>query len=134
MIKYPDYLINDQMNKITKDKKKYNYRRKAKNYMIEDNILYFTGFAGKNNTKLSIPFEKDKIDILKKTPNNNGHLGINRTYNKIKEIGYYLENIIDDVKNYIKNCPNCILAKAGKTINTKSKVIITKGLLEREWL
>ena len=46
--------------------KKYNYRQKAKNYMLEDNILFFTGFAGKNNIKLMIPFEKEKVNILKK--------------------------------------------------------------------
>ena len=78
-----------------------------------------------------IPFEKDKFNILKNAHNNNGHLGINRTYNKIKENGYFWDNIINDIKNYIGNCPNCIKIKAGKKINAKTKVIITKGPLER---
>ena len=49
------------MNQNTKNKKKYNYRQKAKNYTIENNKLYFTGYANKNNVKLIIPFNKDKI-------------------------------------------------------------------------
>ena len=53
-----------------------------------------------------IPFEKDKFNILNNAHNNNDHLGINRTYNKIKENGYFLDNIINDIKNFIGNCPN----------------------------
>ena len=53
-----------------------------------------------------IPFEKDKFNILNNAHNNNDHLGINRAYNKIKENGYFLDNIINDIKNFIGNCPN----------------------------
>ena len=55
------------MNQNTKNKKKYNYRQKAKNYTIENNKLYFTGHANKNNVKLIIPFNKDKINIKQST-------------------------------------------------------------------
>ena len=61
-----------------------------------------------------IPFEKDKFNILNNAHNNNDHLGINRTYNKIKENGYFLDNIINYIKNFIGNCPNWIKIKAGK--------------------
>ena len=47
LLKYPDYLIEDNMNKITKDKKRFNYSNKVKNYIIEDNILFFTGYKSK---------------------------------------------------------------------------------------
>ena len=90
LVKYPDSLINGDVNRNTGNKKKYNYRQKAKNYIIENNKLYFTGHANKNNVKLIIQFNKDKINILNRAHNNNGHLGINRTYNKIKEYGILL--------------------------------------------
>ena len=35
------------------------------------------------------------------------------------------------VKEYIDNCPHCIMAKKGNIIKPKAKVIITKGPLER---
>jgi len=105
-------------------------RQKCKNYIIEKNILYFTGFGGKNNTKLKIPFNKEKTNILFRAHNNNGHLGI-RSNDKIKEFGYFLETQISDIKEYISNCPKCIKAKAGKKINNKIKIILPKGPLER---
>ena len=37
----------------------------------------------------------------------------------------------EDVKAYIKECPKCIMVKAGKNIVNKPKVIISKGPLER---
>ena len=51
LVKYPDSLINSNMNQNTKNKKKYNYRQKANNYTIENNKLYFTGHENKNNVK-----------------------------------------------------------------------------------
>jgi hypothetical protein len=36
-----------------------------------------------------------------------------------------------DVKDFIDNCPQCILAKKGKSIKPKDKIIITKGPLDR---
>ena len=37
----------------------------------------------------------------------------------------------EDVKAYIKDCPKCIMVKAGKNIVNKPKVIVSKGPLER---
>ena len=36
-----------------------------------------------------------------------------------------------DVKEFIDNCKECILAKKGKCIKPKDKIIITKGPLDR---
>ena len=47
LVKYPDDLVNENKKQSTKDKKKYNYRIKARNYTIENNTLIFTGLAGK---------------------------------------------------------------------------------------
>jgi len=119
------------MSKNTRDKKRYNSRQKCKNYIIEKNVLYFKGFGGKNNTKLKIPFNKEKTNILFLAHNNNGHLGINRTNDKIKEFGYFWKTQISDIKEYISNCHIYIKAKAGKKINNKIKIILPKGPLER---
>ena len=104
LVKYPDNLIKDNMSKLTKDKKRFNYRNKAKNYTIEDNILFFTGFKSKQNCKLRIPFLNKKQSILDSQHSKNGHLGINRTVTKIKEMGFFWNSMIEDVKSFIDNC------------------------------
>ena len=131
MVNYPKSLVNNNMSQNIKDKKRYNYRQKAKNYIIENNKLYFTGFGKKNNVKLLIPFNKDKLNILMRAHTNNGHLGINRTNEKIKEYGYFWDTMIEDIKNYISECPTCIMNKAGKKIQVKPNIILSKGPLER---
>jgi hypothetical protein len=42
-----------------------------------------------------------------------------------------LETIIKDIKEFINNFSKCIMAKNGKFIKPKSKMIIAKGPLER---
>jgi len=111
--------------------KKYNYRNTTKNYKIENNNLYFTGLARKRNCKLRIPYINEKNNIITLAHLNNGNIGINRTISKIKELGYYWDYLSEDVKEYIDNCPQCIMTKKGIMIKPKSKVIITKGPLER---
>lgn len=114
LVKYPQNLIDINMSRLTKDKKKYNYCKKAKNYNIENNILYFTGYGGKTSCKLRIPFFNEKLNIITMAHSNNGNLGINRTISKVKENGYFWETMIEDVKSYIENCSVCILARKGK--------------------
>ena len=58
-------------------------------------------------------------------------MGINRTYNKIKELGLFRETMIEDIKEFINKCSKCIIPKNGKFIKPKSKIIIAKGPLER---
>ena len=47
MLQYPKYITDRSISQKIKDKKKYNYRKKALNYNIENKILYFTGMEGK---------------------------------------------------------------------------------------
>ena len=130
-LQYPKDLFNVSTKQKIKDKKKYNYRMKALNYTIENKILYFTGYGRKNNYKLRVPFENEKYSILSFVHINNGHLGINRTYNKIKELGLFWETMLEDIKEFINNSSKCIMSKNGKFIKTKSKMIIAKDPLER---
>ena len=131
LVNYPKDLIDDNMQQSTKDKKRFNYRNKAKNYTIDNNCLYFTGYDGSKNCKLRIPFLKDKDIILSKAHINNGHLGKERTNLKIREMGYFWKAMNSDIKEFIDNCTKCILAKKGKRIHTENKIIITKGPLYR---
>ena len=130
-LEYPKDLYDDNLPQKAKDKKRYNYRNKANNYVLEDKIIYFTGYGAKNNCKLRVPFLKEKNNILAAAHINNGHIGINRTGQKIKENGYFWETLLEDVKEFIGECPKCVLAKKGKKINNKINQIIPKGPLER---
>ena len=38
--------------------------------------------------------------------------------------------MIEDIKEFINKCSKCIIAKNGKFIKTKSKIIIAKDILE----
>ena len=130
-LQYPKDLCNNNLSQKAIDKKKYNYRKKAKNYILESNLIFFTGYAGKNNCRLRVPFYNEKYNILANAHINNGHIGINRTVDKIKEAGFFWETMLDDVKEYIGNCSKCILSKKGKNINQKVKKIIPLGPLDR---
>ena len=81
---------------------------------------------------MGVLFLNEKYNILASTHISNGHIGINRTADKIKEKGYFWETVIDDDKEFIRNCPKCILAKKGnKYISQKTLQIMPKGPLER---
>ena len=56
----------------------------------------------KNNIKYRIPFETEKINLIKTIYTDNGHLGTNRTRDKIIESGFKQENMINDIIDYIK--------------------------------
>ena len=47
MLEYPKDLYDDNLPQKIKDKRKYNYRKKAKNYILENNIIYFIGIQEK---------------------------------------------------------------------------------------
>ena len=111
------------MEQSTKDKKRFNYRNKSKNYTLDNNCLYFIGYGSCKNCKLKIPFLKDKNIIISTAHINNGHLGKERTILKIKEMGYFWETMNADVKEFIDNCKQCFLAKKGKSIYLKIKLL-----------
>ena len=59
-LEYPKDLYDDNTPQKTEDNRKYNYSKKAKNYLLEDIIIYITGYASKNNCKLRVPFLNEK--------------------------------------------------------------------------
>jgi hypothetical protein len=108
LVKYPKDLLDDKMKQSSKNKKKFNYRNKAKKYLLENTCLCFTGYGGLKNCKLRIPYLHEKINIITTANSNKGHKGINRTTAKIKEIIYFCESMVEDIKDNIENCAKCI--------------------------
>jgi hypothetical protein len=72
LVKYPKDLVDDKMKQSTKNKKKFNYRNKAKKYLLENNCLYLTGYGEHKICKLRIPFLNEKINIITTAHSING--------------------------------------------------------------
>ena len=130
---YPSYTKSANLSKKQKDKKRENFRNKCDKYIISDNALYKKDKDyDKNNIKYRIPFKVEKINLIKTIHTNNGHLGANRTRDKIIESDFKWENMINDIIDFIKyESVECINRISGEKINKKIKVITTKGSKER---
>lgn len=90
-------------------------RRKSKNFAIHNNVLY-----KKNSQPNGVPYllvipKKLIPEILYEHHNGplSGHLGVNKTYNKIKS-RYFWDGQIKDVIKYVKGCADC-QARKGAT-------------------
>ena len=80
---YPSYTKSIYLSKKQKDKKRETFRNK---YIIIDNDLYKKDKdQEKNNVKYIIPLEAECFNLVKKMHLDNGHLGANRTCDKITE-------------------------------------------------
>ena len=77
----------------------------AKHYFIEDNRLYC---KNKNDTKQRVITPKHVETILYNIHKDmtGAHLGVDSTYEKIKE-RYYWPKMFEDVRKYIESCDNC---------------------------
>lgn len=87
---------------------------------LDDGILYHTWWPQRNNqrqeTRLQLVIPTTlKSEILQHYHDSllGGHMGFNKTYERIQR-NYYWINLYKDTKNYIKSCPDCQLAKADK--------------------
>ena len=72
-----------------------------------------------------------KKKILYYSHVNTGHTGYYRFYKEIIQKKYYLKNIIEDCKDLINKCPDCLKLRGGKQISLLPKSMITKGAEER---
>lgn len=52
----------------------------------------------KDNCKLRVTYLSEKYNIINSAHYYNGHLGINITLGKIKELGYFWEILIEEEK------------------------------------
>lgn len=83
--------------------------RKARSYLIENNLLYRKNYADFGNKKLLVipkNMIKDLISSFHDDPIGGGHLGAAKTMSKLSK-KYYWNNQLLDVRNYCKTCPDC---------------------------
>ena len=72
-----------------------------RNIFFIDNTLYKKDKDYENNkVKYRVPYETERFNLVKKVHIDNGHLCSNRTHDKIIELGYKWENMI----NYKLDC------------------------------
>jgi hypothetical protein len=101
------YLQGKKLNKDLSTREKQKIINKTKYFQITNGQLYRK--PRKHNPKLLKVIQKSEFETLMKIMYDHptgGHLGMESTYNKIKE-KYYWNQIYDDIKEYIKTCSTC---------------------------
>lgn len=82
-------------------------------YKIEGDLLYhqskFTPYAAERSWVLCVPGEK-REEVLSEQHDQMSHMGVWRTYKRMKTM-YYWPNMCEDVHKYIRKCKICTLAK-----------------------
>jgi hypothetical protein len=78
-------------------------QKEAKNYLVENNILYK---RNKHKPQRVIKIDQKHIILYTLHDEQGVHLGIQSTYNKIKE-RYYWPTMYKDIEEYIKTCDIC---------------------------
>ena len=92
--------------------------RETTNYTIENGLLYRMQITGEGEgeieLRLCIP-RNFKTAILQACHDDTtaGHLGENRTYDKVAQ-RYFWNGIFRDVERYVKACPDCQSRKKGR--------------------
>jgi hypothetical protein len=108
-------------SKVSKDNKHRKYVKEfADLYIIKNKLLYkrvLSSKPGRQNKYvllLAIP-QNFTADIMTTYHNDylSGHLGVDRTFNHIKE-HYYWPHIYQDIKKWIKHCQTCARKKGPK--------------------
>ncbi|GES85289.1 KRAB-A domain-containing protein [Rhizophagus clarus] len=93
-------IIPENYNKNQQDK----IKQLAKNYTIQNDKLF-----RKNQDKLQRVITPSQVEIILFNLHKDmtgAHLGVETTYNKIKE-RYYWPKMYNDIKIYIESCDNC---------------------------
>ncbi|KAI5751119.1 hypothetical protein M8J77_004425 [Diaphorina citri] len=112
-----DYLFKIYSALINPDNADKRHYRLSRNYVLQDDILYYKHF-NKDKKQLLIAVPQSLVsDILKFYHDNclNGaHLGAEKTYWKIK-LKYYWPTMLNDITNYIKSCESCQKRKVSRT-------------------
>ncbi|CAF0917660.1 unnamed protein product [Rotaria sordida] len=124
-----DRIRNDQMNDIdiqTRIQKINDDSRKYLNDVVDQQLLYKL-VTRNGHTKIKLPWIPISMipDILSAYHDHplSGHLGVNRTYHKIKDKFYWFQ-MLNSVKQYIRSCTQC----AQFNVQRRKK----PGLLQKE--
>lgn len=82
-------------------------------YKIEDDLLYhrskFSPYAAEKAWVVCVPEEK-REEVLSEQHDQMSHMGIWRTYRRMKTM-YYWPDMCEDIHQYIRRCKTCTLAK-----------------------
>jgi hypothetical protein len=101
------YLQGKKLDEDLSTREKQKIINKTKYFQITNEQLYRK--PRKHNPKLLKVIRKSEFETLMKIMHDHptgGHLGMESTYNKIKE-KYYWNQMYDDIKEYIKTCNTC---------------------------
>ncbi|XP_059202497.1 zinc finger and BTB domain-containing protein 11-like [Centropristis striata] len=99
-------------------------RRVSSNFIVKDNRLFYIG-PSYQYMRLVVLSEEEKTSVLAKCHINPGtwnHNGVRSTRDKVIA-GYYWHNLIQDVKDWVKNCERCQVDDRIKTIVSVTQAI-----------
>ena len=125
-LKYPD-----RMDEIRNNEKRKNFRKLVENYKLDDNNRLCVLNPIKNDSNLQnyykIPYEHEKNIIINDYHSDYNHSGRDTTYFNILKNNWFWQGIIEDIKNFIKACPNCNNQNKFKKLKSRNKIIIENG-------
>ena len=104
-MKFPER-ISKIKNKEKRSTKKNNFRRACNDYCFDLKInrlsknINFSKDKNKPKKNYIIPYEFEKINIIKNLHEQSMHKGINILYNLVKESNFWWHSIYNDVNNY----------------------------------
>jgi hypothetical protein len=101
------YLKGNRIDESLSNRKRQQIINKTKYYQIVSEQLYKK--PRKQNSGLLKVVGRSEFETLMEMMHDHstaGHLGIESTYNKIKE-RYYWNQMYDDIREYIKTCNTC---------------------------
>ena len=127
-VKYPT-LYEENYSKITKEKKKQNFRLKSGKYVLGDNNILYLKKLNKNNeiTLLKVPFLGEIRSLLLQYHDNNDHISYKRVNTELINAKIFWKITRNNIITYISECASSIRSKVGKDVKSKPLQIITKG-------
>ena len=127
-LKYPSRLEGKDSTSIEKRKR---FRKYIETYKLDENnrlcILNPNNSLKQEKEYFKIPYEHEKDIIINEYHSNYNHAGRDSTYENILKNHWYWYGMIEDIKLYIKKCPNCDNYKKYKKLKGKKKIIIENG-------
>ena len=114
--------------KITKEKKKQNFRLKSGKYVLGDNnilyklhsLLQHLKKLNKNNeiTLLKVPFLGEIRSLLLQYHDNNDHISYKRVNTELINAKIFWKITRNNIITYISECASSILSKVGKDVKS----------------
>src|ERR1700741_369143 len=118
-----NYLKYIHLPNTDDDKWKNNIRTQSNKYFIQHNQLFRRRTNGQPQ-RVVLPDQIEIILFNLHKDRSGAHLGIETTYEKVKE-RYYWPQMYEDVRQYIKNCENC--QKRGKPTRSEELIPLKIG-------